>query len=127
MEIVAELATPGGDDGKGDQLVRRLKAIEDVVSATSEAVERSTGWLLAVGPGKGSGRACLQGRRRMELRVGSPFAPKSGRKILAVWLWLSAAATLEFAGSARPAMSQELEPRSYSASPIDSNFAVGSV
>src|SRR5579883_1508940 len=63
----------------------------------------------------------------MELRVGSPFAPNSGRKILAVWLWLSAAVTFAFAGSARPAMSQELEPRSYSASPIDSNFAVGSV
>jgi hypothetical protein len=32
-----------------------------------------------------------------------------------------------FVGSAGPAVSQELEPRSYSASPIDSNFAVGSV
>lgn len=31
---------------------------------------------------------------------------------------------LAFAGNAGPATSQELEPRSYSASPIDSNFAV---
>jgi outer membrane putative beta-barrel porin/alpha-amylase len=32
--------------------------------------------------------------------------------------------TLGLGGNAKPAMSQELEPRSYSASPIDSNFAV---
>jgi hypothetical protein len=44
-----------------------------------------------------------------------------------VRLCLSALLTFGFVGSAYPAMSQELEPRSYSASPIDSNFAVGSV
>jgi len=42
-----------------------------------------------------------------------------------VHLWLSALVAFEFAGST--AMAQELEPRSYSASPIDSNFAVGAV
>jgi outer membrane putative beta-barrel porin/alpha-amylase len=56
-----------------------------------------------------------------------PFASKADRKVLAVWPWLSAAAIFAFAGSARPVVGQELEPRSYSASPIDSNFAVGAV
>ncbi len=46
---------------------------------------------------------------------------------LAVALWLCAFATFAPLASARPAMSQELEPRSYSASPIDANFAVGVV
>lgn len=40
---------------------------------------------------------------------------------------LSAFMALVFAGNARPAMSQELEPRSYSALPVDSNFAVGTL
>ncbi len=40
-------------------------------------------------------------------------------------LWLTALATLLFFENAKPAMSQELEPRAYSASPINSNFAVG--
>jgi hypothetical protein len=39
-------------------------------------------------------------------------------------VWVSAAAAFALVGSAKPAMSQELEPRSYSASPIDANFAV---
>jgi hypothetical protein len=56
-----------------------------------------------------------------------PFERKSGPKVLVVLLWLSAVVTFGSAGNARPAMSQELEPRSYSASPIDSNFAVGAV
>lgn len=45
--------------------------------------------------------------------------------ILVVGALLSAPVMLVFVGNASPAMSQELEPRSYSASPIDSNFAVG--
>src|SRR5580700_2124160 len=40
-------------------------------------------------------------------------------------LCLSALAALMLLENAMPAMGQELEPRSYSASPIDSNFAVG--
>jgi hypothetical protein len=47
------------------------------------------------------------------------------RKILPVGLWLSALATFALVENAERAMSQELEPRAYSASPIDSNFAVG--
>jgi Putative MetA-pathway of phenol degradation len=42
-----------------------------------------------------------------------------------VTLWLGALATFAFVVCPKPAMSQELEPRSYSASPIDANFAVG--
>ena len=55
-----------------------------------------------------------------------PFKGKH-RRICVVWVCLSLVAACELAGNARPAMSQELEPRSYSASPIDSNFAVGAV
>jgi hypothetical protein len=44
-----------------------------------------------------------------------------------VGFWLSSLVTFWLAGNAGPASGQELEPRSYSASPIDSNFAVGSV
>jgi len=39
-------------------------------------------------------------------------------------VWLSALA-FGLVATTRPALSQELEPRSYSASPIDANFAVG--
>ena len=42
-------------------------------------------------------------------------------------IWLSASATIALVGSAEPATCQELEPRSYSAAPIDSNFAVGAL
>lgn len=48
----------------------------------------------------------------------------SCRKTLSAGLWLSVLA-ITLLGDATPAMGQELEPRSYSASPIDSNFAVG--
>jgi hypothetical protein len=40
---------------------------------------------------------------------------------------LIALATCALLGNAAPAMSQELEPRSYSAAPVDSNFAVGAL
>ena len=36
-------------------------------------------------------------------------------------------ATFAFAATAAPVVGQELEPRSYSASPVDSNFAIGAV
>ena len=65
-------------------------------------------------PYEGSGQRCSQRPREMELRV-------------RVRLWLSALVTFGFVGNAGPAMSQELEPRSYSASPINANFAVGTV
>lgn len=42
-------------------------------------------------------------------------------------LALGTLATFAFLAKAAPASSQELEPRSYSASPVDSNFAVGTV
>ena len=64
----------------------------------------------------------------MELSdLGCQFERKPGRKALLVGLRLSALMAFGSAGNARPAMSQELEPRSYSASPIDSNFAVGAL
>ncbi len=47
--------------------------------------------------------------------------PQSGP----VGLLLSVLLIFAFLRAATPAMSQELEPRSYSASPIDTNFAVG--
>jgi hypothetical protein len=47
------------------------------------------------------------------------------RKILALGLWLGALATIVLVWKPEPATSQELEPRSYSAAPVDSNFAVG--
>lgn len=56
-----------------------------------------------------------------------PLQTKLRRKILPFGLWLSALATLSLFENAKPAMSQELEPRSYSASPIDANFAVGAL
>lgn len=40
---------------------------------------------------------------------------------------MSVLLTLAFAENVAPALSQELEPRSYSASPVDSNFVVGTV
>lgn len=49
------------------------------------------------------------------------------RAILVFGVLPSAVVILAFAGAASRAMSQELEPRSYSASPIDSNFAVGTL
>jgi hypothetical protein len=60
--------------------------------------------------------------------VERPLRTKLCQKmILSVELWLSALATIALVGNAEPAMAQELEPRSYSASPIDSNFAVGAL
>jgi hypothetical protein len=50
------------------------------------------------------------------------MAPPSASRLL-----LTVLATFGFAENAGPAISQELEPRSYSASPIDSNFAIGTV
>jgi putative Mg2+ transporter-C (MgtC) family protein len=43
IEVIAELTKPGGDDGRADRLLHKLKAIDGVVSATSEAAEHSTG------------------------------------------------------------------------------------
>ena len=57
----------------------------------------------------------------------SPLRRKLGRKLLSTALWLSALGAFGLLGNAKPAMGQELEPRSYSASPIDSNFAVGAL
>jgi hypothetical protein len=54
-----------------------------------------------------------------------PLPTKLRRKMLPFGLCLSALAALMLLENAMPAMGQELEPRSYSASPIDSNFAVG--
>jgi Putative MetA-pathway of phenol degradation len=42
-------------------------------------------------------------------------------------IWLSAFAAIVLLGKPEPAMAQELEPRSYSATPVDSNFAVGAL
>jgi hypothetical protein len=53
-----------------------------------------------------------------------PLRTKLRRKMLPFGLCLSALASLILLENATPAMGQELEPRSYSASPIDSNFAV---
>jgi hypothetical protein len=49
------------------------------------------------------------------------------RRTLSSALWLSVIVQFLLMENAKPAMAQELEPRSYSASPIDSNFAVGAV
>lgn len=57
--------------------------------------------------------------------AGHPLRSKLCRTVLAAGLWLSAGATIVSAERAEPAMGQELEPRSYSAAPVDSNFAVG--
>ncbi len=57
--------------------------------------------------------------------VKRPFHAKLFRKILAAGLCLSAVVTIAFLWAPEPAMGQELEPRSYSAAPVDSNFAVG--
>src|SRR5580692_2929332 len=62
----------------------------------------------------------------MELSVEQvPLRMKLGGKLPSAGLGLSAFLTFASLGTATPVMSQELEPRSYSASPIDSNFAVG--
>jgi hypothetical protein len=53
-----------------------------------------------------------------------PLWTKLRRKILSAGLLLSALAAFALLGTAKPAMSQELEPRSYSASPVGTNFAV---
>jgi hypothetical protein len=64
----------------------------------------------------------------MELSVEqSPLRMKLGGRLLSAGLWLSALLTFALLVNAKPAMTQELEPRSYSASPIDSNFAVGAL
>jgi len=57
--------------------------------------------------------------------AGHPLRSKLCRTVLAAGLWLSAGATIVSAERAELAMGQELEPRSYSAAPVDSNFAVG--
>lgn len=60
----------------------------------------------------------------MEPSEDRPAPPKTPRwKILRIGLLLSALAAIALLGSMKPARSQELEPRSYSASPIDTNFA----
>ena len=56
-----------------------------------------------------------------------PFRAKLCRRVVPVGLWLSVLVQFSFLENAKPAMSQELEPRSYSASPIDANFAVGAL
>ncbi len=64
----------------------------------------------------------------MELSVEqSPLRMKLYGKLFSARLWLSVLLTFALLGNATPAISQELEPRSYSASPIDSNFAVGTL
>jgi len=52
---------------------------------------------------------------------------RAAGKALPITLCLGALATLSLFETSEPASGQELEPRSYSASPIDSNFAVGAV
>ncbi len=61
----------------------------------------------------------------MDFSVIRPLRAKLCRKIFATGLWLSAVVTIVLAWAPEPAMGQELEPRSYSAAPVDSNFAVG--
>ncbi|MGC1381925.1 MAG: transporter [Candidatus Baltobacteraceae bacterium] len=56
-----------------------------------------------------------------------PIRTKLCQRIVPVGLWLSALVQFSLLENAMPAMSQELEPRSYSASPVDSNFAVGAL
>jgi hypothetical protein len=64
----------------------------------------------------------------VESRVGQrPLRTKPPRKILPAWLLLSSLATFALLGNATPAMSQELEPRFYSASPINTTFAIVNV
>jgi hypothetical protein len=57
--------------------------------------------------------------------VEHPSLAKLFRKILAAGLCLNAVVTIALVWAPEPAMGQELEPRSYSAAPVDSNFAVG--
>jgi len=60
----------------------------------------------------------------MESSVDQPALQTKLRwKIRRAGLLLSALATFVLLGKVKPAMSQELEPRSYSASPINTNFA----
>ena len=58
-------------------------------------------------------------------RVKRQSRTKPWRKIPAAGLWISAFLTIVLTWALEPATGQELEPRSYSASPVDSNFAVG--
>ncbi len=52
-------------------------------------------------------------------------SPRRTKPRSRIRLWLIALATSSVLENARPAMCQELEPRSYSASPVDANFLVG--
>lgn len=60
-------------------------------------------------------------------RVTKRVAAKSRRRTLVFWVCLVTLVTLVVFSDARSVRCQELEPRSYSASPVDSNFAVGAV
>ena len=57
--------------------------------------------------------------------VKRPLHAKPCLEIFSAGLWLIALTTIALAWAPEPAMSQELEPRSYSTVPVDSNFAVG--